>query len=191
MNRCIIWGLLGLAGHLAATAQTPTLRLTTWATGLFHPTTVAATGPQQLLVGQTNGQIRLVEAGQIQAAPVLDIGPLVNDLNYNGIFGICLHPAFAQNRYLYVQYFRKTDKAAVVARYTCNTTAPLLANPATEQIIITIPYPSFGHRSGHMAFGPDGYLYLTTGDSDGGPRGGLRDPGNVAQNPQRDRKSVV
>ena len=183
MNRSIFSGLL-VFSCLTAAAQTPTLRLTTWATGLFHPTTVAATGPGQLLVGQTNGQIRFINGGQTQATPVLDIGSLVNDLNYNGIFGICVHPTFAQNRFLYVQYFRKTDKAAVVVRYTCNTTTPLLADPATALLIMARPYPGFGHRSGHMAFGPDGYLYITTGDSDSGARGGLRDPGNMAQNPQ-------
>lgn len=178
------WGLLGLAVHLTATAQTPELRLTPYVTGLYHPIDMAAIGPQQLLVAQTNGQIRFVENGLIQSTAVLDIGPLLLDLDFNGIFGICAHPQFAQNGYLYIQYFRRTDQAAVIARYTCTRTGLIQATLASAQVIYTIPYPGPGHRSGCIAFGPDGYLYISTGDSGPGARGSVGDPGQLAQNRQ-------
>ncbi|WP_229364548.1 PQQ-dependent sugar dehydrogenase [Fibrella aestuarina] len=164
--------------------QTPQLRPTPYVTGLYHPVDMAAIGPQQLLVAQTNGQVRLVQNGVIQSPVVLDIGPLLFDLDFNGIFGLCVHPQFAQNGYLYVQYFRKTDQAAVVARYTCTRTAPIQASLASAQLIFTVPYPAAGHRSGRITFGPDGYLYISTGDSGEGARGSQGDPSQLAQNRQ-------
>ena len=182
--RCVFALWLVYLAAAAAPAQPPVLRLRPYASGLFHPVDIAAINPTTLLVGQANGQIRLVEQGVVNAVPYLDIGDLTQDTNYNGIFGICLHPDFATNGYLYVQYFRQTDKAAVVARYTRHTTDPSRADPASAQVVFVVPYPSFGHRSGRIAFGPDGYLYITTGDSAPGARGSTGDPDGLAQNPQ-------
>jgi glucose/arabinose dehydrogenase len=165
-------------------AQPPTLQLKPYASGLFHPVDIAAFNPTTLLVGQANGQVRLVENGVMNPTPYLDIGNLTQDTDYNGIFGICLHPDFATNGYLYVQYFRQTDKAAVIARYTRSATNSNQADPASAQIVFVVPYPGYGHRSGRLAFGPDGYLYITTGDSAPGARGGVGDPDGFAQNPQ-------
>ncbi|WP_077921532.1 sorbosone dehydrogenase family protein [Spirosoma sp. 209] len=165
-------------------AQTPVIQLTPYATGLFHPVDLAAINASTFLVGQANGQVRLISNGTLNPTPYLDIGNLVQDLEYNGIFGLCLHPNYASNGYLYVQYFRKSDKAGVVARYTRHATDPNRADPASALIILTIPYPGEGHRSGRMAFGPDGYLYITTGDSERGDRGSIGDPNGYAQNLQ-------
>ncbi len=167
-----------------AVAQPPVLQLRPYAAGLFHPVDMAGINPTTLLVAQANGQIRLVENGIVNPVPYLDIGSLTQDTDYNGIFGICLHPDFATNGYLYVQYFRQTDKAAVIARYTRSLTDPNQADPSSAQIIFVVPYPTFGHRSGRIAFGPDGYLYITTGDAGSGARGSIGDPDGFAQNLQ-------
>ncbi|WP_019988653.1 PQQ-dependent sugar dehydrogenase [Rudanella lutea] len=165
-------------------AQTPVVRLKTVTGGLFHPIDLASMDANRHLIGQANGKVRLVENGILNPTPYLDISPLVQDTSYNGIFGLCVHPQFAVNGYLYVQYFRKTDKAAVVARYTRDSLNPNRANPASAQVVFVVPYPTFGHRSGRMAFGPDGYLYITTGDSAPGDRGSIGDPNGYAQNPR-------
>ena len=64
----------------------------------------------------------------------------------------------------------------VVARYTRNAVNPNIADVASEVIIMTIVQPFTNHNGGNLEFGPDGYLYIGTGD---GGSGG--DPGNRAQ----------
>ena len=176
--------LLVLLVATSVVAQPPVLRLKPYASGLFHPVDMAAINPTTLLVGQANGQIQLLKNGIVNPEPYLDIGNLTQDTNYNGIFGICLHPDFTTNGYLYVQYFRQTDKAAVVTRYTRDPANPNRADPTSAQIVFVVPYPGSGHRSGRIAFGPGGYLYITTGDSGSGARGSIGDPDGLAQNRQ-------
>jgi hypothetical protein len=66
----------------------------------------------------------------------------------------------------------------VVSEFLASPADANLADPATERIVMTIPHPGqANHNGGHMAFGPDGYLYIGTGDG-----GGAGDPPNNAQN---------
>ncbi len=165
-------------------AQTPRLQLEQVVTGFFRPVDVAARSASEFLVAQTDGQIRLVKQDVIQTTPFLDLRAVVWDTGWDGIFGITLHPDYATNGYLYVHYARQNDHASVFARYTRSLTNPDLADPASAVIIFTVLYPNPGHRSGRIGFGPDGYLYITTGDSAAGVHGSLGDPDKLAQNLQ-------
>jgi hypothetical protein len=80
--------------------------------------------------------------------------------------------------YFYVNY-TNTAGNTVVARYLRSAANPDLADPASEQILLTVAQPFANHNGGHLAFSPvDGQLYVAMGDGgDGG------DPGNRAQNP--------
>lgn len=169
---------------IPAFGQAPVLQLKPYATELYHPVDLAAIDPTTVLVGQANGQIAYIQNGIVNPVPFLDIGDLVEETSYNGIFGLCLHPNYAVNGYVYVQYFRKTDKAAVIVRYTRSATDATRADPSSAQQVLVVPYPAAGHRSGRLTFGPDGYLYITTGDSAPGARGSIGDPDGYAQNLQ-------
>lgn len=168
-------------------AQVPRLRLTLIASGLNRPTDVAVISPTQQLVSQTDGKIRLIKNGVVQRTPFLDISAKIKDATWEGIMGITLPPNYATNGYIYVHYSR-TDFMSVFVRYTRKSNNPDQADPASEFIFLTIPYPNGGHRSGRLAFGPDGYLYITTGDSSSGARGPVSNVDKLAQqlsqNPQ-------
>ncbi|GAB4018418.1 PQQ-dependent sugar dehydrogenase [Spirosoma migulaei] len=167
-------------------AQTPKLRLSMEATGLYRPTDVVVLSPTEFLVSQTDGRIRLIRNGVIQTNSFLNINTKINDATWEGIFGITLHPNYAANGYIYVHYCRTGDRASVFARYTRKSTNPDQADPASELILFTVPYtnPLGGHRSGRLGFGPDGYLYITTGDSSPGLVGSIGDPNKLAQSLQ-------
>ena len=91
-----------------------------------------------------------------------------------GLLGLAFHPNYASNGLFYV-YYVNADGNEVLARYHVSSN-PGVADPAgTILLTITDPYPN--HNGGQLQFGPDGYLYVGTGD---GGSGG--DPQNRAQN---------
>ncbi|QHT68443.1 T9SS type A sorting domain-containing protein [Rhodocytophaga rosea] len=94
-----------------------------------------------------------------------------------GLLGLAFHPAYRQNGYFYVSYNRTPNSARVISRFKVSPTNPNVADPASELIVLTYPQPYSNHNGGKIAFGKDGYLYISTGD--GGSSG---DPNNYAQN---------
>ncbi|MCX6216132.1 PQQ-dependent sugar dehydrogenase [Spirosoma sp.] len=161
-------------------AQTPKLTLELITSGFYRPCDVAVVSDTKFLVAQTDGKIKLVKNGQLTT--FLDIGSKIDDPDWGGIFGFTLHPQYETNGYIYVHYSRKGDMASLIARFTRNSANPDVADLSSEVSILTIPYPNGGHRSGRVGFGPDGYLYITTGDSSPGARNSIGDPAKLAQN---------
>jgi glucose/arabinose dehydrogenase len=90
-----------------------------------------------------------------------------------GLLGLAFHPKHPNQAY--VNYTTKTH--TVIARYDADPNHPERLDPASEQVLITFEQPYANHNGGQLAFGPDGYLYIATGD---GGSGG--DPHNNGQN---------
>jgi putative heme-binding domain-containing protein len=87
-------------------------------------------------------------------------------------YGLAFHPRFEQNRYCYVCYIVNGESpndplsdGSRVSRFRVTETDPPRCDPASEEIIIT--WLGGGHNGGCLAFGPDGYLYISTGDAAG------------------------
>ncbi len=85
------------------------------------------------------------------------------------IYAIVCHPKFADNGYIFVTYLVDPDKelpkGTKVARFTVKQGETWTCDPATEKIVFE--WPSGGHNGGCLKFGPDGYLYIGTGDGSG------------------------
>ena len=93
-----------------------------------------------------------------------------------GLLSTAFHPQYASNGFFFV-YYTNNNGDQVIARYTRSAGNANVADPGTAKIIITIPHPNEGnHNGGPLKFGPDGYLYIATGDGGGGG-----DPGENAQ----------
>ena len=96
-----------------------------------------------------------------------------------GLLGIAFHPDYENNRYFYVSYTFDTIVGGFntyrsrIARYTASSSNPDSALASSESIILTQPQPYSNHNGGKVAFGPDGYLYISFGDggSGGDPQG--------------------
>jgi glucose/arabinose dehydrogenase len=112
---------------------------------------------------------------QILPTPFLDIEPLVACCGEQGLLGLVFHPDYANNGFFYLNY-TNTDGDSVIARYAVSAN-PDIADAGSSAILLTIPQPFSNHNGGQLKFGPDGYLYIGTGD---GGSGG--DPQNNAQN---------
>ncbi len=179
-----------MLGVMTAQAQSPTvtrsappdpnrLQLVEVAAGLERPLLVthAGDGSGRLFIVEQGGRISIHRA---DSAPVtfLDVSALVSRRgNEQGLLGLAFHPAYAQNGQFYINY---TDVRGntVVARYAVSSN-PDAADPNSAQILMQVQQPYPNHNGGHLAFGPDGYLYIGLGD--GGSAG---DPQNFAQNPK-------
>jgi glucose/arabinose dehydrogenase len=85
-----------------------------------------------------------------------------------GLFSMAFAPDYATSRKFYV-YYTDLDGDMVVAEYLRDAVNPDIADPGTRRIVLEIPHPTEeNHNGGQLQFGPDGYLYLATGDGGGG-----------------------
>ncbi|MFN3596611.1 MAG: PQQ-dependent sugar dehydrogenase [Rubricoccaceae bacterium] len=95
-----------------------------------------------------------------------------------GLLGLAFHPEYAANGRFFVHYTAAAPRRSVLAEYRRSDADSRVADPASARVILEYAQPFDNHNAGKIAFGPDGYLYVATGD--GGASG---DPGNRAQNP--------
>jgi len=159
--------------------QWPQLAFVAPVGGLDHPLHIThmGDGSGRIVVVEQPGRVRLVKSGQLLATPFLDITDRVLYGGEQGLLSVAFPPGYAQKGYFYAYYVDKSGQT-VVARYHTSPD-PDVANPASEEALLTLSHPSASHYGGQLAFGPkDGYLYISIGD------GGLAgDPTNNAQNP--------
>jgi len=126
------------------------------ATDLFVPWEIALLPDGDMLVPERSGTLR-----RIGRNPAVMTVPAVVDTGEGGLMGLALHPKFTENNFVYL-YFTATDNGQKnrVARFR------LVGNQLTDEKIIIDNIPSaLYHDGGRIAFGPDGMLYITTGDS--------------------------
>ncbi|KRE69990.1 PQQ-dependent sugar dehydrogenase [Paenibacillus sp. Soil750] len=142
--------------------------------GLEH----RVSAPQLMYIVEQPGRIISVNMDKPKEKPalVLDITDRVNDSgNEQGLLGLAFHPK--DPTLAYVNY--TTETHTVIARYNTLPNNPSLLDPTSEKVLLTFKQPYPNHNGGQLAFGPDGYLYIATGD--GGSSG---DPQNNSQNLQ-------
>ena len=132
-------------------------------------------GSGRVFVVEQGGRIYSIQsADPFERELFLDIEDRVDDSGFEmGLLGLAFHPQFADNGGFFVNY--TSTEGTVVARFEAS---PEGANPDSEQVILSFPQPFQNHNGGQLAFGPDGYLYIATGDGGGGgdPRGNGQDP---------------
>ncbi|MGD8737940.1 MAG: PQQ-dependent sugar dehydrogenase [Anaerolineae bacterium] len=142
--------------------------------GIAH----AGDGSGRLFVIEKPGRIRVLQDGQLTDTPFLDISERVSaSQSERGLLGLAFHPDYASNGFFYVNY---TDLRGdtTVSRFAVGSD-PGRADPASETVLLVVAQPAANHNGGHLAFGPDGYLYIGTGDG-----GGAGDRYGNGQNPQ-------
>jgi Ca2+-binding RTX toxin-like protein len=148
----------------------------------FQPVflTAAPGDPDQVYVVTKGGGIRILdpETGTFNATPFLSIpaSQLQTD-GEQGLLGLAFHPDYAANGRFFV-FLTNAAGNIEVREYARSAGNPDIADASSGNVILTIPHPGRdNHNGGWIGFGPDGYLYIATGDGGGGG-----DPDNNAQN---------
>jgi glucose/arabinose dehydrogenase len=168
----------------AASAQ---LRSEVYASGFTMPVAFVQdpTNRSVFFVVEQSGRIRVVRDRAVQPQNFLDLTGAVACCGERGLLGLAFAPDYATSGRFFVNFTDRNGGDTVVARFRRSTSNPLVADAAsrfdlrwisTGLRVIGQPFPN--HNGGHLAFGPDGFLYVGMGDGGSG-----NDPQNHAQSP--------
>ena len=148
--------------------------------GLVQPLYLTHAFDDRLFIVEQAGTIRILQNGELLPTPFLNImDPVGSNGNEQGLLGLAFHPNYQENGYFFVDYTDVNGRTNI-ARYRVSDD-PNVADPASGQILLTIPQPFENHNGGMIAFGPDGYLYIGMGDggSQGDPNGNGQNTGTL------------
>lgn len=167
--------LLLLALVLIAAPAADGAALATLPTGIKDPTAITfRPGNPNPVIAQRNGLIVTVAKGKVRT--LADLTDRVGQQGgERGLLGLAYSPTYKDDGLVFV-YFTDIAGDTQVVRFRKGRYDHLLKGSATTVLAIRQPYAN--HNGGPLAFGPDGFLYIGTGD---GGAGG--DPGNRSQNP--------
>jgi glucose/arabinose dehydrogenase len=172
---------VGMLAHQPAFADVMA-RLEPVAEGLTAPLAmVQPEGDDRKFIIEQDGRIRILDAsGNLLETPFLDLRSRIidqwSDFDERGLLGLAFHPDFAENGRFYVAYSKVIDfqgnldkqfwwdHTNVVAEYKVSQDDPNRADPNFERVVTSIDWPQFNHNGHWIGFGPDGMLYVSTGD---------------------------
>lgn len=149
-------------------AGNPAVELVKIADGFIDPVNVACPrdGSGRIMVIERQGTVRLIKDGELQKRPFLDISDtVVSSFLEQGLYDLEFHPKFAENGKFYVHYSDMWFNGdSFIVEYKVDAKKPDRADPETARVIMQIEQPYCNHNGGEIVFGPDGYLYIGSGD---------------------------
>jgi glucose/arabinose dehydrogenase len=154
------------AGDSEIPVQDVKLELVPAISGLIQPVFVtnAADGSGRIFVVEKAGTIRIAQDGDLLAQPFLDIRDRVNSGSSEmGLLGLAFPPNYAETGHFFVNYTGNDGKTHI-DRFTANPGDPNSADAGSSFAVLDFAQPASNHNGGMLAFGPDGMLYIGTGD---------------------------
>lgn len=126
----------------------------------------------RLFVVEKTGRIRIIKNGALLSTAFLDLSGSISKGGEQGLLGLAFAPDYATSGRFVVSYTSPQGNpgggTSVIARYTVSAANPDRANAASGQTLLTVDQPYENHNGGMIAFGPDGFLYISFGDGGGG-----------------------
>jgi glucose/arabinose dehydrogenase len=156
----------------------PTLELLT--DTVSAPMHVTHAGDERVFIIERAGHVRVFRDGALLPDPFLDVSAAVTLEHDGGLYSIAFHPNHRENGRVFAFFVEAgAPLTIVVARFTVFGADPNAVDPDSRRDLLRIPVPSEVHVGGQLQFGPDGALYISTGD------GGTDDVNCIAQDPGR------
>jgi glucose/arabinose dehydrogenase len=179
MRRLLILGLVlaGVAtppGFASAASLVPIAPEGLWGSEPIHLS--APPNDPRLFVVERSGAVRLVRDGKLQETPFLTV-PNVDTAGERGLLSIAFPPDYASSGLFYVFSVAaakdELDPSGAqgdlrVLEFRRSPSDPDLADPGYERLVLKQSHSADNHNGGQLAFGPDGYLYITIGDNANG-----------------------
>ncbi|HEY4242158.1 MAG TPA: PQQ-dependent sugar dehydrogenase [Kofleriaceae bacterium] len=156
------------------------LATTQLATGLDQPVYIAQPpGSTDLFVIEKPGRVRILRSGAVLDAPFLTVSPNIPGENAEGgLLGIAFNPDYdTTGRFFVYMTLGSPDRAAVVEYHRSDANHDVADPDPVVEFPAAMPQSGYNNVGGTIAFGPDGYLWLATGDS-------FSEPNSPAQNLQ-------
>ncbi len=149
----------------------PKLALTPFVPALEDPLEVRVRPdhPRDVYIAEQAGRVRVVRDGKLVEAPVLDIAGRVTADGEQGLLGLAFHPDPGDGRFFV--YYTALDGSQVLSSFRMSSPDGDVADPGSETVLLSMPDRFSNHNGGALVFGPDGDLYVATGDG-----GGAGDP---------------
>jgi glucose/arabinose dehydrogenase len=183
----------------AAPLRPASVGLSLAAEGLASPVALVDPGDAsgRLFIADQTGLIWILGPEGRLPEPFLDLRARLVALSAfydeRGLLGLAFHPDFAANGRFYVYYSGprraglpadEWDHTTYISEFEVSGTDPDRADPSSERILLSIDKPGYNYEAGQLAFGPDGYLYIATGDS-------VHDPASEAGKYAQDTYSLL
>jgi glucose/arabinose dehydrogenase len=159
---------------------------------------VAPGDTDRALIVEQTGLVHVLRDGERASTPFLDLSDKMvrfdTEYDERGLLGLAFHPDYASNGRLFVYYSTATRNGAEppvdhtnrIGEFRVRGDEPDQADPSSERTVLEFEQPQANHSGGAFGFGPDGFLYLGTGD--GGGRGDADEghsPQGNAQDPEK------
>jgi glucose/arabinose dehydrogenase len=141
----------------------PTGQFSIVAENLDTPWALAFLPGGDMLITERPGRVRIVTNGRLSSKPVWTV-PQIKEFGEGGLLGITADPKFSDNHFVYLYYTYNASSTTVYNRVVKMTYEnSVLSN---EQVLVNAIPSSSNHNGGQIKFGPEGYLYVTTGDAE-------------------------
>jgi uncharacterized protein (TIGR03437 family) len=156
-----------LAGTPNPASSQTAIQLIPVASGLSSPVfvTSARDGSNRLFIVEVGGIIKILMPGSNDPlqTPFLDLNAIGVPGGLHELYGLAFHPEYETNGRFFLNYTRVVDDATVISEFRVSDGDPNVAL-TEERILLAIPKPFNILNGGWIDFGPDGYLYISTGD---------------------------
>jgi glucose/arabinose dehydrogenase len=139
--------------------------------GFSSPTEVtsARDGARRLFVVEKGGRIKVVRGGRTLKQKYVSIPKKVATAGEGGLLSVAFSPTFKSDHLLWIAYARQNGGDLVVARMRAGSArASHVRNKTLRTLLVVEHSANDNHYGGQLAFGPDGMLYIGTGDGGGG-----------------------
>jgi hypothetical protein len=169
------------SGPQPAAVRTTAVQWGRWVSGLTKPTHVlAAPGDtRRTFVTEAVGRVRVIRGRTLRRGAYLNIADRISTAGEGGLLSMAFHPQWQRTPLFWISYVAR-DGDLVVARGRASRPRAPRADVRTLRTVLRLPHPLYtNHYGGHLAFGPDGLLYVGTGDG-----GGSGDPLDQARDPE-------